>query len=124
MKKTSFIAMIALALVILVGGTYDSGSVETASISIEGMTCGGCSSKVETALSAKSGVKNVSVDFDSKLATVEYYPSKVEKTELLSIVSNAGFIANEASCDYNSKEAKATVEGASCGSKAKDKNSI
>ena len=112
MKKTPFIAIVAVALVILVGGSYD-GNVETASISIDGMRCGSCSSKVETALSNQAGVKAVSVDLDAKLATVEYYPSKVGKAELVTAVSNAGFTAGEAACDYSAKKAKAAA-GASC----------
>ncbi|MEE2877099.1 MAG: heavy metal-associated domain-containing protein [Candidatus Neomarinimicrobiota bacterium] len=137
MKKTPLIAIVAVALVILVGGNYD-GAVETASISIDGMSCGSCTSKVETVLSKQAGVKTVSVDLDAKLATVEYYPSKVAKAELVTTVSKAGFTASEAaceystkkaktaaaegaSCDYSAKKAKTAAEGASCSSKAKTK---
>ncbi|MBH32011.1 MAG: hypothetical protein CMG71_08550 [Candidatus Marinimicrobia bacterium] len=117
MKKIPFIAILAVALVILVGGNYN-GSVETASISIDGMRCGSCSSKVETALSNHAGVKTVSVDLDAKMATVEYYPSKVGKAQLVTAVSNAGFMANEAACDYSTKKAKAAA-GSSCDYSAK-----
>ena len=112
MRKTPFIAIIAVALVILVGGSYE-GTVETASISIDGMRCGSCSSKVETTLSNQAGVKAVSVDLDAKLATVEYYPSKIGKSELVTAVSSAGFTAGEAACDYSAKKAKAAA-GSSC----------
>ena len=62
MKRTSFFAIIIIAMVILVGGTYEAETVETASISIEGMRCGACCTKVETALTGKNGVKTVSVN--------------------------------------------------------------
>ncbi|WIA10107.1 hypothetical protein OEZ85_010314 [Tetradesmus obliquus] len=40
-------------------------------VKIEGMKCGGCSSRVEEALKAMDHVKAVAVDLESKLATVE-----------------------------------------------------
>ena len=113
MKRTPFIAIVAVALVILVGGSYD-GTLETASISIDGMRCGSCSSKVETALSNQAGVKAVSVDLEAKLATVEYLPSKVGKAQLMTAVANAGFTAGEVACDYSAKKAKTAATGASC----------
>jgi len=121
MKKTSFIAIIAVAMVILVGGTYETKTVETASISIEGMRCGSCSTKVETALAGQAGVKTVSVNFETKSATVEYYPAKVVKAELIKAVSEAGFAVNEAACEYSAEKAKAAAEGAACKFKSKKK---
>ena len=121
MKKTSFFAIIAVAMVILVGGTYEAETVETASISIEGMRCGSCSTKVETALAGQAGVKTVSVNLETKSATVEYYPAKVAKAELIKAVSEAGFAVNEAACEYSAEKAKAAAEGAACKFKSKKK---
>ncbi|SVA93916.1 uncharacterized protein METZ01_LOCUS146770 [marine metagenome] len=121
MKKTSFIAIIAVAMVILVGGTYETKTVETASISIEGMRCGSCSTKVETALAGQAGVKTVSVNLETKFATIEYFPAKVAKAELIKVVSEAGFAVNEAACEYNAEKAKTAAEGAGCNLKSKKK---
>ena len=121
MKKTSFFAIIIIAMVILVGGTYEAGTVETASISVEGMRCGACCTKVETALTGKNGVKTVSVNLETKFATVEYYPAKVAKSELVQAVSDAGFAVNEAACEYSFEKAKVAAEGAACNLKSKKK---
>ena len=49
------------------------GKVETASFTIEGMSCEiMCASKIQKELTATEGVQNATVDFDKKLATVEY----------------------------------------------------
>jgi copper chaperone CopZ len=40
-------------------------------IKVEGMMCGGCTSRVEAALKAMAGVRAVSVSLEAKLATVE-----------------------------------------------------
>ena len=121
MKKTSFFAIIIIAMVILVGGTYEAETVETASISVEGMRCGACCTKVETALASQNGVRTVSVNLETKFATVEYYPGKVAKLELVKAISDAGFAVNEAACEYSSEKAKAAVEGAACNLKSKKK---
>ena len=121
MKKTSFFAIIIIAMVILVGGNYDAGTVETASISVEGMRCGACCTKVETALAGQNGVKTVSVNLETKFATVEFYPAKVAKSELVQAVSDAGFAVNEAACEYSSEKAKVAAEGAACNLKSKKK---
>ena len=121
MKKTSFFAIIIIAMVILVGGTYEAETVETASISVEGMRCGACCTKVETALASQNGVKTVSVNLETKFATVEFYPAKVAKSELVQAVSDAGFAVNEAACEYSSEKAKVAAEGAACNVKSKKK---
>ena len=121
MKKTSFFAVIIIAMVILVGGSYEAETVETASISVEGMRCGACCTKVETALASQNGVKTVSVNLETKFATVEFYPAKVAKSELVQAVSDAGFAVNEAACEYSSEKAKVAAEGAACNLKSKKK---
>ena len=121
MKKTSFFAIIVIAMVILVGGTYEAETVETASISVEGMRCGACCTKVETALASQNGVRTVSVNLETKFATVEFYPAKVAKSELVQAVSDAGFVVNEAACEYSSEKAKVAAEGAACNLKSKKK---
>lgn len=64
------------------------GKVETASFTIDGMSCEiMCASKIQKELAATEGVQNATIDFAKKLATVEYdtavtSPEKlVEKVE-------------------------------------------
>lgn len=64
------------------------GKVETASFTIEGMSCEiMCASKIQKELTATEGVQKATVDFEKKSATVEYdsavtSPEKlVEKVE-------------------------------------------
>jgi copper chaperone CopZ len=48
----------------------ESSTVEL-EVKVEGMKCGGCSSRVENVLKAMDHVKGVQVDLETKLATVE-----------------------------------------------------
>src|SRR5687768_15789070 len=61
-----------------------AGKVETASFSIEGMSCSvGCAKTIEKKLSGLDGVQKASVDFDKKTATVEYDASKQSPEKLV-----------------------------------------
>ena len=48
-------------------------NLETASLTIEGMTCAvGCAKTIETKLADTAGVSEAKVDFDTKIATVKF----------------------------------------------------
>ena len=60
------------------------GKLETASFTISGMSCAVmCANKIEKELSAMDGVKKATVDFDKKLATVQYDSSKLSPEKLI-----------------------------------------
>jgi mercuric ion binding protein len=49
------------------------GKVETASFTIEGMSCEiMCAAKIQKELTATEGVQKATIDFEKKLATIEY----------------------------------------------------
>ena len=74
-----------------------------AEFTIEGMTCAmGCAKTIEKKLAKMEGVKSAQVDFDKKLAMVEFDDSKVTTTSLEETVKKAGE-------SYSVKEMK-TVE--------------
>ena len=93
------------------------GKIETASFTVDGMTCEiMCASKIQKELTATEGVQKATVDFDKKLATIEYdsavtSPEKlVEKVESVNggdsyKVSNLKSSADHASL-FQEKEKK------------------
>ena len=60
-------------------------------ILIDGMSCSHCSESVKKALSKVSGVKEVNVDLDKKIAVVDV--ENVDDDILADAVNNAGFEA-------------------------------
>lgn len=59
--------------------------------SIDGMTCAmGCAKSIEKKMAKMEGVKTAKVDFDKKLAMVEYDEAKVSPNSLKDIVSKVG----------------------------------
>ena len=62
-----------------------------AEFTIEGMTCEiGCAKTIEKKLAKMEGVKSATVDFDKKLAMVEYDEGRVTTTTLEETVSKTG----------------------------------
>ncbi|MEZ4801418.1 MAG: heavy metal-associated domain-containing protein [Gelidibacter sp.] len=62
-----------------------------AEFGIEGMTCAmGCAKTIEKKLAKMDGVKSAKVDFDKKLAMVEYDEAKVTPTSLEETVKKTG----------------------------------
>lgn len=62
-------------------------------IRVEGMHCHKCEETVRKALSAKSGVHEVEVDFNSRLASVLFEPNLVKVRELMDAVNDVGYQA-------------------------------
>ena len=64
-----------------------------AEFTIDGMTCAiGCAATIEKKISKMEGVKSAKVDFDRKLAMVEYDETKVTPTLLTETVNNVADI--------------------------------
>ena len=64
-----------------------------AEFTIDGMTCAiGCAATIEKKISKMEGVKSATVDFDKKLAMVEYDEAKVTPTSLEETVTGVADI--------------------------------
>jgi Cu+-exporting ATPase len=68
----------------------DDSILTKAEFNIEGMTCAiGCAKTIEKKLAKMEGVKSAKVDFDKKIAMVEYDEAIVTTTSLENTVTNA-----------------------------------
>ncbi|MGD0389635.1 MAG: heavy metal-associated domain-containing protein [Tepidisphaeraceae bacterium] len=62
-------------------------------IHIDGMHCHQCERSVSAAISAKAGVREVEVDFNTRQASVLFDPAAVKIAELMAAVNEAGYKA-------------------------------
>ena len=60
-------------------------------LSIEGMTCGACTSSIEAGFKEVGGVKGVSVSLLSERAVVEHDPSIIKPEDLAELIEDRGF---------------------------------
>ena len=65
--------------------------MQTVTIGISGMTCGGCVRSVGKVLKALDGVAKAEVSLDKNNAVVEYDPGKVQVEQLKRSVEEAGY---------------------------------
>jgi copper ion binding protein len=65
----------------------------TATIRVDGMTCGGCAASVHQALAKREGVKSAEVSLEKKQAIVKYDPTKVTPEQLVEAINQTGFKA-------------------------------
>ena len=65
--------------------------MQTVTIAISGMTCGGCVRSVGNVLKALDGVAKAEVSLEKNNAVVDYDPGKVGIEQLKRSVEEAGF---------------------------------
>lgn len=65
--------------------------METITMNVKGMSCGGCVASVTRVLKAVPGVDNVAVTLDPGAATVTYDPQRTDLAKLRGAVENAGY---------------------------------
>lgn len=65
--------------------------MESATLKVSGMTCGGCVSSVKRVLMAVPGVQSADVSLDRGTAEVAYDPGQARLEQLRAAVTDAGF---------------------------------
>ncbi len=94
MRKFSRVLLV-LAIAGLAGGSLNAApdGEETVSFSVEKMTCATCPIAVRKAMERVEGVKEVTVDFDSKTAVVTYDARMTDATAIGAASTDVGFPA-------------------------------
>lgn len=68
--------------------------METTTIKVDGMSCGGCVKSVTGVLTALDGVAKAEVSLEQKQAMVEFDAGKVSRDQLKAVIEDAGFEAS------------------------------
>ncbi|MFE7744094.1 heavy-metal-associated domain-containing protein [Nocardia sp. NPDC057455] len=68
--------------------------MSTSTVTVTGMTCGGCAASVRTEIGRISGVDSVAVDLADGLVTVRS-ATPIERTELSAAVARAGYTVTD-----------------------------
>jgi copper chaperone len=68
--------------------------METTTIKVDGMSCGGCTASVTKVLSELPGVARVEVTLTPGQATVEFDAGQVDRAALCAAIEDAGFEAS------------------------------
>ncbi len=65
--------------------------METVTLEIKGMSCGGCVKSITNVLQPIKGVSNVIVSLEHNNAIISYEPSKAKLEQFKTAIENAGF---------------------------------
>lgn len=65
--------------------------METLTLNIDGMTCGGCVRSLTNALQAVAGVDSANVSLEQHTATISFDPTQTNRAALEVVVDDAGF---------------------------------
>ena len=68
--------------------------METTTIKVDGMSCGGCVKSVTGVLAALDGVSKAEVSLEQKQAVVDFDAAKVTRDQLKAVIEDAGFEAS------------------------------
>jgi Cu+-exporting ATPase len=74
-------------------GVIEQSRTKSVSIPIGGMTCAACAARIQRALGKLEGVANVSVNFATEKAVVEYDPGTVRLPDLKDVIEKTGYKA-------------------------------
>jgi mercuric ion binding protein len=97
-NRTSRLLMLALMLGVAAWGCQKT-SAKTVDIRVETAVCELCADKIETAVSKVSGVSDVEVDLESKVAQVTYNGNRTDVASLEDAIVAAGYAANDKLAD-------------------------
>jgi copper chaperone len=64
---------------------------EELTLTVTGMTCGGCENAVKRAVASLSGVKNVAASHRDNRVTLTYDPSLVDRATIAKRIEDAGY---------------------------------
>ncbi len=84
MKKTCLAALMILTLPAW-------AAPQTATLSVEGMTCAACPITVKKALNKVPGVSRTEIDYEKRLAIVSYDDAKTSAEALVRATRDAGY---------------------------------
>ncbi|MCX7165075.1 MAG: cation transporter [Rhodocyclales bacterium] len=67
--------------------------METTTIKVGGMSCGGCVKSVTGVLTALDGVAKAEVSLEQAQAVIEFDAAKVNRAQMAQVIEDAGFDA-------------------------------
>ena len=65
--------------------------MKSATIKVEGMTCGGCVKSIENALFEQAGIQKVAADLDAGTVAVDFDANVIQVAAIEQAIEKAGF---------------------------------
>ncbi|HIB69978.1 MAG TPA: copper chaperone [Candidatus Marinimicrobia bacterium] len=79
-----------------------------ATVKLESMVCGMCSSTIENEISRLDGVVNIEIDEEKKIGVFTYKASVIDLSQIEQAIAKLGYSANDTEADLEAYEALAS----------------
>jgi periplasmic mercuric ion binding protein len=107
MKEKMMLKRSLLMMGVLLFATFSGFSMAEKNVEIKIKTsavCGMCKDRIEQGLAFEKGIKDVSLDVETKIATVKYNPSKTTPEDIRKAISKLGYDADDVLADEKAYE--------------------
>jgi copper chaperone CopZ len=92
--------LVITGLLFLYSQTTFSQNSKPATIKIRtSAVCGQCKDRIEKGMAYEKGIKDITLDVDTKIATVRYSPAKTTPAEIRVAISKLGYDADSIPAD-------------------------
>ncbi|HSQ06976.1 MAG TPA: heavy metal translocating P-type ATPase [Chromatiaceae bacterium] len=98
------------ALLDAVRGAGYEPVVETATLTVQGMTCASCVARVERAIRALPGVLQATVNLGTESATVQFLPDSVSLERIAQTIREAGYAADAGEAAPDAQQERQALE--------------
>jgi len=102
MKKQIMTSRVFLVMSVLLFTAFNGFCMPDKNLEIKIKTsavCGMCKDRIEQGLAFEKGIKDVSLDVETKIATIKYNPAKINPDEIRKAISKLGYDADEVLAD-------------------------
>lgn len=104
MKNIASIAVVLLAMIFLAPAGLSAQKAKMDTVKIKtSAECEMCKTKVETEVGRMKGVKSATVDLATKMVTVVYNGDKTNPDKIRTVISNAGYDADNVPANNRAK---------------------
>jgi len=96
--KNRILSLLVISLFLMATNTGYSQNKKSGNKEIKITTsaqCGMCKTRIENGLAYEAGIKNVSLDLETKVVTVVYNPKKTNPDKIRTIINNLGHDADD-----------------------------
>ncbi len=66
-------------------------SIVQLELNIEGIHCGGCSSRLTSALEQRTGIREATIDHKTGRGRIDYNPNRVKEKQIRATIDRLGF---------------------------------
>jgi Cu+-exporting ATPase len=98
------------ALLDAVRGAGYEPVVETATLTVQGMTCASCVARVERAILALPGVLQATVNLTTESAAVEFLPDSLSRERIAQAIREAGYTADAGEAAPDAQQERQALE--------------